>query len=521
MLSTPLRFVLALFALTLSAALATASSTARAEPEDIQAAARGVVRVVIIDSDGTEVFPLSHGTGFAVSPTRIVTNAHVVREAAMDDELRIGIVPSDGDDASYARIIGTMPGKDLALLEITGDLRLPALSIAGVRERDGAEVVSVGYPMNVDRAQGLEIGDIFQPQPTVNSRGFISGQRPSRQFDSILHTAPIARGNSGGPLLDQCGRVLGVNSFGAESGGSDAEFFFAVSNRELLPFLRDNGVTPRVNSQPCRSIADLDAAERARLDAEQAQSQAQLAARSAATREQRDQARREAEMKIRESRENQMALAMIALLIGAGAAFALWQGWGREDGEKQRMIAGSLMGIALIAALALWFTRPGLDAVDRETAAILAKNEGSDSPQPLDLVANGGVMVCSLETERSRYTGTPTETVEFSWAETGCVNGRTQYGYNAGEWSRVFVPNSDQAVSLNRFDPAGRTYRTDRYLLTASVMAEARKARSAYSAPKCGSENAAGRLGELQGAVTSVLPDRPNERLVYSCQPKE
>ena len=344
-----MRFILALLALALAAALATAPSAARAEPEDIQAAARGVVRVVIIDSDGAEVFPLSHGTGFAVSPTRIVTNAHVVREAAMDDELRIGIVPSDGDDASYARIIRTMPGKDLALLEITGDLRLPALSIAGVRERDGAEVVSVGYPMNVDRAQGLEIGDIFQPQPTVNSRGYISGQRPSRQFDSILHTAPIARGNSGGPLLDQCGRVLGVNSFGAESGGSDAEFFFAVSNRELLPFLRDNGVTPRVNSQPCRSIADLDAAERARLDAEQAQSQAQLAARSVATREQRDRVRRLAEMEVRETRENQMALAMIALLIGAGAAFAFWQAWGREDGEKQRMIAGTIMGIAVIA----------------------------------------------------------------------------------------------------------------------------------------------------------------------------
>ena len=59
---------------------------AHAEPADIDAAARGVVRIVIFargtDSQGGEsLYPLSHGTGFAVSPQRIVTNAHVVREA--------------------------------------------------------------------------------------------------------------------------------------------------------------------------------------------------------------------------------------------------------------------------------------------------------------------------------------------------------------------------------------------------------------------------------------------------------
>ena len=102
--------------------------------------------------------------------------------------------------------------------------------------------------MNVDRAQGLDISDIFRSQPPVKSRGYVSGARPSRQFDTILHTAPIARGNSGGPLLDPCGRVVGVNSFGADNDGGDAEFFFAVSNRELVPFLRANDVEPRINT---------------------------------------------------------------------------------------------------------------------------------------------------------------------------------------------------------------------------------------------------------------------------------
>lgn len=512
-----------LAAATLALSLAIFPQTAGADPADIQAAARGVVRVVIIGSDGSQVFPVSHGSGFAVSPTRIVTNAHVVRDAAMDDELRIGIVPSDGDDASYARIVRLDPARDMAMLEITGSLRLPPLTLAGGRESEGAEVISVGYPMNVDRAQGLEIGDIFRPQPTVNSRGFISGQRPSRQFDSILHTAPIARGNSGGPLLDQCGRVLGVNSFGAESEGPDGEFYFAVSNRELIPFLRENGVDAQVNGGPCRSLAELDAAEQARLQAEQEQAAQEMAARNQSQREKIARARMEAGLAVQASRENRMALAMVMLLIGAGAGYTLFLGMRDSQAgtarERERMIAGTIAGIALVTALALWFTRPGIDEIDRRVAEAMTQDEADNTvPGPDAEIDGDAKLTCTLVPERSRITGEPAESVNLDWAADGCVNGRTQYGFRSGEWSRVFVPNDEAAVSVARFDPASRTYRTDRYLLTASAMAEARKARSAYSAPTCRTQEAAAKLGDLQGAVTSKLPDQPNERLVYSCE---
>src|SRR3546814_20631549 len=89
---------------------------ANADPADIDAAARGVVRVVIIGTDGKEVYPVSHGSGFAVSPTHIVTNAHVVREAMLDDTLRIGIVPSEGEDAAYGRAVAVSPRHDLATI---------------------------------------------------------------------------------------------------------------------------------------------------------------------------------------------------------------------------------------------------------------------------------------------------------------------------------------------------------------------------------------------------------------------
>mgnify|MGYP000713445286 CR=1 FL=1 len=272
----------------------TCATVALADPGDIDAAARGVVRVVIVETGDEGVFPVSHGSGFAVGPGRFVTNAHVVRDAEQDEDLRLAIVPPEGGGAVYGRVVAIDPQKDLALVATDGPLPLPPLALAGGAVQDSGDVAAVGYPMNVDRAQGLSIEDIFSAQPPVKSRGFLSGFRPSRMFDTVLHTAPIARGNSGGPLLDGCGRVLGVNSFGAEADGADGEFFFAVSARELIPFLRAYEVTPRINATPCRSLADLDAAERARIEAEQEKARAAMETRAGVQRTKQERARFEA-----------------------------------------------------------------------------------------------------------------------------------------------------------------------------------------------------------------------------------
>ena len=101
------------------------------------------------------------------------------------------------------------------------------------------------------------------------------------------------------------------------------------------------------------------------------------------------------------------------------------------------------------------------------------------------------------------------------------MNERTQYGFSGGTWSRAFVPNSEDAVSVNSFDPDRRTYRVERYLLPRSAMAEAREARSKYKAPSCDAEGAASRLGELQTEIFAKLPRQPNERLVYQCESRE
>ncbi|MEE4154929.1 MAG: serine protease [Erythrobacter sp.] len=529
-------FPATLRALIVLAAALLAASGARADPADVEAAARGVVRVVLIADDGEEIRPLTHGTGFAVTPTLIVTNAHVIREALQDDTLRIGIVPSEaaGEEASgaFARAIAVSPRNDLALLEIaSGGLRLPPLTLAAGAGGGSGEVSAVGYPMNVDLAQGLAIDDIFSAQPPVMSRGFLSGERPSRQFDTILHTAPIARGNSGGPLLDGCGRVVGVNSFGADSDGSDAEFYFAVSLRELLPFLRANEVEPRVNAMPCRSIDELNAAERARFEAEREEARARLAAREARLREAREEAQLKALIAISQERDDAMAFAVVLLLIGlGGGAVALhWRNKAQGAKAPQRLqrltlIAAGLSGAALIAAAFAWLTRPGFAEIDDRVAALMSENGLGEGPpgagSQTAAQASDGTLLCTFQPDRSRVMGARTDDVEFQWVADGCVNGRTQYGFAGGEWMRVFVPNDEAAVSINVYDPETRLFRTDRYLLSRGEMEEARALRSAITPPACGVSDAAQILGEQQSALIGALPERPNERLVYSCRPK-
>ncbi|MEL7188285.1 MAG: serine protease [Pseudomonadota bacterium] len=499
-----------------------------ADEADVDAAARGVVRVVLIRDVEGEVLPSSHGSGFAVTPNIIVTNAHVVRDAVLDDTLRIGIVPSEqareSEPGAFGSILAVSPRNDLALIEIAkGSLRLPPVSFSGANASNMGEVAAVGYPMNVDIAQGLEISDIFQPQPPVKSRGFLSGERPARQFDTILHTAPIGRGNSGGPLLDGCGRVLGVNSFGAESDGSDAEFYFAVSLRELLPFLRDNNIEPSTNALPCRSIEELNAAELARFEAERADAQAKIDAREEALRERRQQAWIKAQMLIIEERDNAIATTMLLLIAGLVAAYAAAQLRRNEAHRKFAIMAAGASGAAFIACLLVWLARPGTSDIEDRVAAIMDENEsGEDGEQTPDLTAAGdGTLICTFVPERSRVTGARIDDVEFDWSADGCVNDRTQYGMDGGRWSRVFVPNDEAAVSVNSYDPDTRTFRTDRYLLGRADMEAARKARRGYSPPSCGVTDAARLLGERQSAVIAQLPERENERLVYSCQPKQ
>ena len=97
--------------------LVAVASPARAD--DISAAGRSVVRVVVIAFEDGEVSDFGHGSGFAVAPNRIVTNAHVVALAAEDPKMVVvGVVPPEGSQAVRAHVVAVDPARDLALVEL-------------------------------------------------------------------------------------------------------------------------------------------------------------------------------------------------------------------------------------------------------------------------------------------------------------------------------------------------------------------------------------------------------------------
>jgi len=417
----------------------------------------------------------------------------------------------------YGRVVAVSPRNDLALIATTKPMNLPPLTISGNPNTESGPVVAVGYPQNVDRAQGLDMADLFRAQPPVEASGSLAGRRPSRQFDTLLHTAPIARGNSGGPLLDPCGRVLGVNSFGAETDSAEAGFYFAISTRELLPFLRANDITPRINDQPCRSLADLNAEERQRAEDQRVADEAKARANEEALAKRREEDRRKIDFQILDERDNGMALAMLLLLIALGAGGFAWLSY--EDGERRRMkIGGSVAAIAAVAAAAAWFTRPPFTQADERLQDVLRQEMSAQDRGAIPTPQPAGALVCTLDPQRSRIVGTASQTVDLDWKDDGCVNGRTQYGFQGGTWTRVLVPQSEASVSVNTFDPASGTYKMDRYLLDNDKMSKVRHARAGYGSATCGGgQEAAEKLGEQQAAVLALLPEQPNERLAYHC----
>ncbi len=211
-----------------------------------------------------------------------------------------------------------------------------------------------------------------------------------------------------------------------------------------------------------------------------------------------------------------MFLAFVLLLVTFGLgqwALAVHRAEPRD--EKRLRLVGAGAVAALLAALAAYLTRPGLDEIDRRVAAAMTPETPGEDGEGLQ--AGDLKLTCKLVPERSRVTGSDTEDIDLDWTPDGCVNTRTQYGFASGSWSRVFVPDEEDAVSVSSFDPDRRMYRVERYLLSRSAMEEARTARAKYDAPMCGTEGAAAKLGDLQGEMLGQLPQQPNERLVYEC----
>jgi len=489
--------------------------TAPAAADDIAATSRSVVRVVTIAIVDQEVVGFGHGSGLAVGPNRIVTNAHVVELAQQyPDNVVIGVVPSEGSKSYQARVIAIDGKRDLALLEIVGARIPPATLYAGSLD-DSAGLVSLGYPGNVDVASAQSAADYIKPLAPVRSEGSLSATRSVNGVNVLLHTASISRGNSGGPVLDRCGRVLGVNSAITKGQEGDANFAFAISESELAAFLDQAKQPYGVVTNPCMSLearlsadqaADRAAAEAADSTRRDAAAKAELA---------REQAAEQARIDAQRGAENIMAIAALLLVLGAlaiGGGGILFQ----RDRRREAIWAVSGGGVLMLAAIVVFLLRPGEKPLQAKGGFEVPTATASAGPAILPL----GRMVCRFVPDRSRITVSSAGDVDLNWGQDGCMNERTQYADDNGKWVRVLVPGDEQTVSVVEFDPKTRDYINYRYFLSADQMDAVRKLRSQIPLKQCSADaQARAQLGTQQQSVRAALPPSYSEKLVYSCAP--
>jgi len=177
-------------------------------------------------------FVMGQGSGFFISADGYaVTNNHVVDKAESVD------VTTDDGKTYTAKVIGTDPKTDLALIKVEGRSDFPAVKLAETSPRVGDWVLAVGNPFGLGGTVTAGI---------ISARGRDIGAGPYDDFIQI--DAPVNKGNSGGPTFDVDGNVIGVNTAIFSPSGGSVGIAFAIpadTVKTVVAQLKDKGSVVR------------------------------------------------------------------------------------------------------------------------------------------------------------------------------------------------------------------------------------------------------------------------------------
>ncbi len=181
--------------------------------------------------------PTSTGTSFVAATGRLLTNNHVVQGCGRM------VARNAAGQEQEAKVLATDRRRDLALLEIPPAFGPPLTFRAGPEVKRGESVITYGFPLFGLLSAG--------PTLTTGDISALSGLRDNQTIYQI--SAPVQPGNSGGPLLDAQGNVIGVvvaklnaaRIAEMTDGDIPQNVNFAVKGGPAVDFMREQGVIPK------------------------------------------------------------------------------------------------------------------------------------------------------------------------------------------------------------------------------------------------------------------------------------
>lgn len=179
-------------------------------PQLIKQIEKSVFTVLSIDENDNE---FSQGSGFFISSNGIgVTNYHVL-DGAYNAKIKL----STGEIIPIESICDYDKNADIVIFKVkSNNLTFPALRLTNVIPTRGTSIISLSSPLGLEQTA---------------STGIVSAVRDSKNYGKIIQiTAPISHGSSGSPIVNLNGEVLGVSTFGFESGQN---LNFAVSSLKI------------------------------------------------------------------------------------------------------------------------------------------------------------------------------------------------------------------------------------------------------------------------------------------------
>lgn len=185
------------------------------------------------------------GTGFFINPEHVLTNRHVVANA-IDGQVVVTNAVLRGARRGTVVAQGTAPGSDFAVIRVAfseGD-RIPLLPLStNVKRTD--KVSAWGFPALVSEQDPAYLkllkGDFNAVPEVVFTDGVVNAILHTTPTN-IVHSAVVSQGNSGGPLVNDKGEVVGINTFIRLDADSNRQTQTALGSDAVMAFLREKGI---------------------------------------------------------------------------------------------------------------------------------------------------------------------------------------------------------------------------------------------------------------------------------------